>query len=288
MIGAVLDRNGLRPGRYWVTDDGLVVLASEAGVLDLDPATVVRKGRLRAGPDVPGRHRAGPRSRRRRDQGRARRASTRTRSGSSSTRCSCRSCPSASTSATRRLGPPPPARLRLHRGGAAGSCSPRWPPRRIEPIGSMGTDTPIAVLSARPRLLFDYFTQLFAQVTNPPLDAIREELVTSIGGAHRARAEPARGPARARPQARAAVPGARQRRARQDHPHRRRRRAAAALPSAHGARPLPGRRRRRRPWPTGSTRSSPRSTRRSRTARASSCSPTGTPTPTRPRSRRCC
>ncbi len=51
-----------------------------------------------------------------------------------------------------------------------------------EPLGSMGTDTPIAVLSSRPRLLFDYFTQLFAQVTNPPLDAIREELVTSLGG----------------------------------------------------------------------------------------------------------
>ena len=50
-----------------------------------------------------------------------------------------------------------------------------------EPIGSMGTDTPVAVLSERPRLLFDYFTQLFAQVTNPPLDAIREELVTSLG-----------------------------------------------------------------------------------------------------------
>src|SRR5260370_35999432 len=49
-----------------------------------------------------------------------------------------------------------------------------------EPIGSMGTDTPVAVLSAKPRLVFDYFTQLFAQVTNPPLDAIREELVTSL------------------------------------------------------------------------------------------------------------
>ena len=51
-----------------------------------------------------------------------------------------------------------------------------------EALGSMGTDTPIAALSAKPRLLFDYFTQLFAQVTNPPLDAIREELVTSLGG----------------------------------------------------------------------------------------------------------
>ena len=61
-----------------------------------------------------------------------------------------------------------------------------------EPIGSMGTDTPIAVLSDRPRLLFDYFQQLFAQVTNPPLDAIREELVTSLGVARSARGQPAR------------------------------------------------------------------------------------------------
>ena len=63
-----------------------------------------------------------------------------------------------------------------------------------EPIGSMGTDTPIAVLSKRPRLIFDYFTQLFAQVTNPPLDAIREELVTSLGGSAGPGGQPARCP----------------------------------------------------------------------------------------------
>ena len=62
----------------------------------------------------------------------------------------------------------------------------------VEPIGSMGTDTPVAVLSDRPRLLFDYFQQLFAQVTNPPLDAIREELVTSLASHDRARGQPAR------------------------------------------------------------------------------------------------
>ena len=61
-----------------------------------------------------------------------------------------------------------------------GARSARW-----------ATDTPMAALSSRPRLLFDYFSQLFAQVTNPPLDAIREELVTSLGGDHRPRAEPA-------------------------------------------------------------------------------------------------
>ena len=67
-----------------------------------------------------------------------------------------------------------------------------------EAIGSMGTDTPLAVLSDRPRLLFDYFQQLFAQVTNPPLDAIREELVTSLSSTHRARRQPARSPGRTR------------------------------------------------------------------------------------------
>lgn len=89
-----------------------------------------------------------------------------------------------------------------------------------EPIGSMGTDTPIAVLSERPRLLFDYFKQLFAQVTNPPLDAIREELVTSLQstlGPEGNLLEP--GPDSS-PAAGAAHPDPRQRRALQDHPHR--------------------------------------------------------------------
>ena len=179
-IGAVLDRNGLRPGRYWVTDDGLVVLASEVGVLDLDPATVVRKGRLQPGrmflvdtaqgriieddevkdalaaehaydewlhaglidlADLPEREHI-------------------VHTPASVTR---RQQTFGYTEEELRILLAPMAR--------AGA----------EPIGSMGTDTPIAVLSQRPRLLFDYFTQLFAQVTNPPLDAIREELVTSLG-----------------------------------------------------------------------------------------------------------
>ncbi|GAB3675314.1 glutamate synthase large subunit [Angustibacter aerolatus] len=180
LVGAVLDRNGLRPGRYWVTDDGLVVLASEVGVLDLDPATVVRKGRLQPGrmflvdtehgrlvdddeiksqlaaehpyadwlhagvielKDLPEREHV-------------------VHTPASVVR---RQQTFGYTEEELRLLVAPMAR--------AGA----------EPIGSMGTDSPIAVLSARPRLLFDYFTQLFAQVTNPPLDAIREELVTSLG-----------------------------------------------------------------------------------------------------------
>ena len=179
VIGAVLDRNGLRPARYWVTDDGLVVLASEVGVIDVAPEKVVRKGRLQPGKmflvDTGG----GPHRGRRRDQGRpGRRAALQ---------------PVAGRRADRSRGPPapdhahPPARLggrasapvRVHQRGVA--AHPRAHGQvGSEPLGSMGTDTAIAVLSDRPRLLYDYFTQLFAQVTNPPLDAIREELVTSL------------------------------------------------------------------------------------------------------------
>ncbi len=178
-VGAVLDRNGLRPSRYWVTDDGLVVLASEAGVLDIDPATVVTKGRLKPGRmflvDV--------------DEHRI------------------ITDPEIKTELAGehpydewlhagliRFEDLPPREHVLH---SHASVSRRqqvfgyteeelrvlltpMAMKGAEPIGSMGTDTPIAVLSDRSRLLFDYFAQLFAQVTNPPLDAIREELVTSL------------------------------------------------------------------------------------------------------------
>ena len=79
----------------------------------------------------------------------------------------------------------------------------RWRMNGEEPIGSMGTDTPLAVLSDRPQLLFSYFQQLFAQVTNPPIDPIREELVMSLETTLGARAEPVRRDARALPPARA-------------------------------------------------------------------------------------
>ncbi|MGY1856306.1 glutamate synthase large subunit [Modestobacter sp. SYSU DS0290] len=180
LIGAVLDRNGLRPGRWWRTKDDLVVLASEAGVLDIPASEVVAKGRLQPGrmflvdtaagrivsdeevkgelataepygdwlhaglvhlPQLPERRRARP----------------------------------SHESVVRRqlLFGYTEEELRILVQPMAASGA--------EPIGSMGTDTPIASLSDRSRLLFDYFTQLFAQVTNPPLDAIREELVTSLG-----------------------------------------------------------------------------------------------------------
>jgi glutamate synthase (NADPH/NADH) large chain len=179
-IGAVLDRNGLRPGRWWQTKDDLVVLASEAGVLDIPAADIVAKGRLQPGrmflvdtaagrivadeevkgalataepyddwlhaglvhlPTLPERRRSRP----------------------------------SHESVVRRqqLFGYTEEELRVLVQPMAASGT--------EPIGSMGTDTPIASLSDRSRQLFDYFSQLFAQVTNPPLDAIREELVTSLG-----------------------------------------------------------------------------------------------------------
>jgi glutamate synthase (NADPH) large chain len=179
VIGAVLDRNGLRPSRYWVTEDGLVVMASEVGVLDIDPSTVVRKGRLQPGrmflvdtaegriveddeikrslaeaepyedwiheglvrlEDLPSRFLLTPQH--------ASVVKHQRVFGYTTEELEILLAPMASTGA--------------------------------EPIGSMGTDTPVAVLSERSRLLFDYFTQQFAQVTNPPLDAIREEQVTSM------------------------------------------------------------------------------------------------------------
>ncbi len=179
LVGAVLDRNGLRPSRYWVTDDGLVVMASEVGVLDIDQSTVVRKGRLQ-----PGRMFLVDTS-----EGRI----------------------VEDEEIKHDLATAEPYGDWLHEGSVyLEDLPPRFlltpqhasvvthqrvfgwthedlkllvgPMARLgaEPIGSMGSDTPIAVLSNRPRLLFDYFKQLFAQVTNPPLDAIREEMVTSM------------------------------------------------------------------------------------------------------------
>jgi len=181
LIGAVLDRNGLRPARYWVVDDGRVIFASEVGVLDVDPAHVVEKGRLEPGrmflvdtsagriisddeikeelasqhpyaewlddnlvtiDDLPERRMLTPQH--------------------------------ASVVTHQRLFGYTNEELRLIVTPMARSGA--------EPIGSMGSDTPLAVLSTRPRLVYDYFSQLFAQVTNPPLDAIREELVTAISG----------------------------------------------------------------------------------------------------------
>ncbi len=179
VIGAVLDRNGLRPSRYWVTDDDLVVMASEVGVLDIAPERIVKKGRLQ-----PGRMFLIDTA-----QGRI----------------------IDDDEVKAELAAAAPYDEWLAEGMVALDDLPErehviyshdsvlrrqqvfgytheelkiivapMAKAGAEPIGSMGTDTPIAVLSKRPRLLFDYFQQLFAQVTNPPLDAIREEVVTAV------------------------------------------------------------------------------------------------------------
>ncbi|HAS09758.1 MAG TPA: glutamate synthase subunit alpha, partial [Acidimicrobiaceae bacterium] len=179
VIGAVLDRNGLRPSRYWVTEDGLVVMASEVGVLDIDQATVVRKGRLQPGRmflvDT---------------------AEGRIVEDEEIKRGLADAQPYEDWihDGLIRLEDLPPRFLLTPQHSSVvkhqrvfGYTSEElkillapMAAKGAEPIGSMGTDTPVAVLSERSRLLFDYFTQQFAQVTNPPLDAIREEQVTSM------------------------------------------------------------------------------------------------------------
>ncbi|MEU8696825.1 glutamate synthase large subunit [Streptomyces sp. NPDC048680] len=178
-VGAVLDRNGLRPGRYWVTDDGLVVLSSEVGVLDIDPAKVVRKGRLQPGKMFlvdTAEHRIIED-----DEIKASLAAEQPYQEWLETgEIGLEDLPErehivhthASVTRRQQTFGYTEEELRVILAPMARTAG--------EPLGSMGTDSPIAALSARPRLLFDYFTQLFAQVTNPPLDAIREELVTSL------------------------------------------------------------------------------------------------------------
>ncbi|MDR0431763.1 MAG: glutamate synthase large subunit [Bifidobacteriaceae bacterium] len=181
-IGAQLDRNGLRPGRFWVTKDGLVVLASESGVLEVPPSSVVRKGRLEPGrmflvdtqsgrvvenSEVKSQLAARAPYEKWVAERSVYLASLAPREHIAHTQASVVRRQLTFGYSTEEL------RLILHPMATTG----------IEPIGSMGSDTPIAVLSRRPRLLFDYFSQLFAQVTNPPLDAIREELVTSLASA---------------------------------------------------------------------------------------------------------
>jgi len=182
LVGAVQDRNGLRPGRYWVTEDGLVVCASEAGVLDLDPASVVAKGRLE-----PGKMFLVDTRRGRivddevvKSELAAQRpyaqwlADNQVHLSQLPEREHVAHSAASVKRRQRTFGyTEEELRILLSPMGASGG----------EPLGAMGSDTPVAVLSNRPRLLFDYFTQMFAQVTNPPLDAIREELVTAIGGA---------------------------------------------------------------------------------------------------------
>ena len=181
VIGAVLDRNGLRPGRWWRTSDDLVILASEAGVIDIDPATVVAKGRLQPGRMFLVDIEAG--EIRDDDEIKAALAAEHPYGDWLHTGLlhldklpEREHVVHSHENVTRRqqLFGYTEEELRVIIKPMATSGA--------EPLGSMGTDTPPAVLSKRPRMLFDYFSELFAQVTNPPLDAIREELVTSLSG----------------------------------------------------------------------------------------------------------
>jgi len=180
-VGAVLDRNGLRPSRFWITKDGLVILSSEVGVLDIPAERIQRKGRLQPGKmflvdieagrvieddEIKDRLAAEAPYGEWLDAGIMRLSDLPAREHIL--------YPHASVVRRQRAFGYTEEELRILLTPMAKNGA--------EPIGSMGTDTPIAALSTKPRLLFDYFTQLFAQVTNPPLDAIREELVTSLGG----------------------------------------------------------------------------------------------------------
>ncbi|WP_431798659.1 glutamate synthase large subunit [Microbacterium kunmingense] len=179
LVGATLDRNGLRPGRWTETTDGFVVIGSETGVLDIAPERIKRRGRLRPGrmflvDTAAGRIVEDDEIKRDLaslhpwqewlDAGRVRLADLPEREHIVH--------PIASiTRRQRTFGyTEEEVRILLTPMGQNGA----------EPLGAMGSDTPVAVLSDRPRLLFDYFVQQFAQVTNPPLDSIREEVVTSL------------------------------------------------------------------------------------------------------------
>ncbi len=180
VIGATLDRNGLRPGRYIVTKDDLVVLASEAGVIEVPAEDVLKKGRLQ-----PGRMFLVDTVQQRivSDAEIKKQLAARRPYGEWLKQQQVKL--DALPEPARVIGSNPETLLRRQR-----ACGYSEEDLRIllapmatqgeEPVGSMGTDVPLACLSDRPQPLFNYFKQLFAQVTNPPIDPIREELVMSL------------------------------------------------------------------------------------------------------------
>ena len=180
VIGAILDRNGLRPSRYWVTSDNLVVMASEVGVVDIDQSTVVEKGRLEPGRIFFIDTEAGRILRD--DEIKASVAAKRPYADLVSSSVAHISEIPAQVDERPLEGTLETRQLTF--GYTHEDIKVLLQPMIVngkEALGSMGTDTPIAALSEKSRLLPDYFQQLFAQVTNPPLDAIREELVTAVG-----------------------------------------------------------------------------------------------------------
>src|SRR5208283_546844 len=178
-IGACLDRNGLRPSRYYVTKDDLVIMASEAGVLPVEPDRVAHKGRLQPGRmflvDI--------------EQGRI--IADEELKNRYATQHPYRQWLDQHHVLLKNLPDPgfrtePGHQTVLQRQQAFGYTFEDlrfiigpMANDGVQPLGSMGTDTPLAVLSNKPQLLYNYFKQLFAQVTNPPIDPIREEIITS-------------------------------------------------------------------------------------------------------------
>ena len=180
IIGATLDRNGLRPGRYIVTKDDLVVLASEAGVIDIPAEDVSKKGRLQ-----PGRMFLVDTVQKRiiSDAEIKKLLAARQPYGTwlQEQQVTLDHIPEPS----RTIASNPETLLRRQRAYGYSEEDLRillapMGAKGEEPVGSMGTDTPLACLSDLPQPLFNYFRQLFAQVTNPPIDPIREELVMSL------------------------------------------------------------------------------------------------------------
>ncbi len=185
-IGACLDRNGLRPSRYYVTKDDVVIMASEAGVLQIEPERIAVKGRLQPGKMFlvsleEGRIIADEELKRKYASAQP------YRKWLDDNHILLKDLPQPP-----HTHPPEPKTI-LQRQQAFGYTFEDLrfivgPMGRdgIQPLGSMGTDTPLAVLSHKPQLLYNYFKQLFAQVTNPPIDPIREEIITStdnmVGG----------------------------------------------------------------------------------------------------------
>ena len=180
VIGAVLDRNGLRPSRYYVTADDLVIMASEVGVLATDSAGIVEKGRLEPGKMFlvdfkAGRIVADAELKRRIIEARPYRQWISTqRIELADLRPSDRIPGFDRETIQQRL------KLFGYTSEHLQGILKPMAENRKEPLGSMGNDTPLAVLSGRSRLCYDYFKQLFAQVTNPPIDSIREEIIMSL------------------------------------------------------------------------------------------------------------
>jgi glutamate synthase domain-containing protein 2/glutamate synthase domain-containing protein 1/glutamate synthase domain-containing protein 3 len=179
-VGAVLDRNGLRPSRYYVTKDDLVIMASEVGVLPIAPESIVRKWRLQPGKIFLADGDQG----RIVDDGEIKRDLVEKRPWRKWLDENLIHLDDLPAPSNVRQPDHATLRVRQHAFGyTVEDLKMIVTPMAAlgqEPLGSMGTDTPLACLSDKPQLLYNYFRQLFAQVTNPPLDAIREELVTSL------------------------------------------------------------------------------------------------------------